>query len=179
MSGEEPEQAKKRNTGLVTGRKRDHSEDSAMSSHESYRTDSRLEEHLRVGQEMLPNRNKQSFFRGLEEQAEAEKEQASRRRLDMDNVMEAANDCLLNSGGEGIFAEKAKTGEKPYNADELNIGKATVDELIARDVREGRANKYTYKIISDPQAVPYWEESRFDNMKRADEAMKLVRKQIA
>ena len=33
----------------------------------------------------------------------------------MDNVMEAANDCLLNSGGEDIFAQKAKTGEKPYN----------------------------------------------------------------
>ena len=176
MSGDEQEPTRKRTTGLVTGHARENIEESAMSSHDSYRTDSRLDEHIKKGQEMLPNRNKQSFFRGLEEQAEADKEQASRRRLDMDNVMEAANDCLLNSGGEGIFAEKAKTGEKPYNQDELGIGSAVVEELLANDFKEGRANKYTMKIISDPKGVPYWEESRFDNMKRADEAMRLVRK---
>ena len=48
--------------------------------------------------------------------------------------------------------------------------------MIQRDLAEGRVNKYTLKMISDPKAVPYWEESRFDNMKRADDAMKLLRK---
>lgn len=51
--------------------------------------------------------------------------------------------------------------------------------MLERDLAEGNVNKYTLKMISDPKAIPYWEESRFDNMKRADDAMKLLRKQIA
>lgn len=46
--------------------------------------------------------------------------------------MEAANDCLLagNGGEGGIFDAKAQAGEKPYNVDELWIGKQTVDNMI-------------------------------------------------
>ena len=106
------------------------------------------------------------------------------RRIEVENVLMAANDCLLAEGSsEGCniesFKEKIHANEVTYNLDELEIGKSTVDGLLRRDLAEGRCNKYTLKIISDGDKVTQWEQQKFENMKRANDAMKILRRQIA
>lgn len=40
-------------------------------------------------------------------------------------------------------------------------------------------SKYILKIMSDPKALPHWEQQRFENLKRSEEAMRQIRKQVA
>ena len=54
-----------------------------------------------------------------------------------------------------------------------------MEQLLAKDLEEGKTSKYILKIMSDPMAVPHWEQSRFENLKRSEEAMKIIRKKIA
>lgn len=76
------------------------------------------------------------------------------RRIEVEKVLMAANDCLLAEGSaEGTnmdsFKEKIWAKEVSYNLDELEVGKSTVDTIMQQDLAEGRCNKYTLKIISD------------------------------
>ena len=62
--------------------------------------------------------------------------------------------------------------------DEYWIGRETAEEQIGYDMREGEVNKYTLKIMADPKSLPYWEQTRFENLKRSEEAMKQIKRQI-
>ena len=46
-------------------------------------------------------------------------------------------------------------------------------------MKEGRVSKYILKIMQDPKSLPHWEQQRFENLKRSEEAMKQIRKQVA
>ena len=50
--------------------------------------------------------------------------------------------------------------------------------MVAKDTKEGRVNKYVLKAMADPRSLPVMEQARFENMKRSEEAMKQLRKQI-
>ena len=68
-------------------------------------------------------------------------------------------------------------GDTSYNVDEFFIGKETTDEMVAKDTKEGRVNKYVLKAMADPRSLPVMEQARFENMKRSEETMKQLRKQ--
>ena len=95
--------------------------------------------------------------------------------------MKAANDVLLTanlSGQAGSYLEDSvHKGDTSYNVDEFFIGKETTDEMVAKDTKEGRVNKYVLKAMADPRSLPVMEQARFENMKRSEEAMKQLRKQ--
>lgn len=115
--------------------------------------DVRLERCLKHGQEILPNRKAQNFFKALTERSHVMQPKETR-RIVVENVLQAANDCLMAEGsaeGSNIdtFKEKVFAKEVPYNLDELEVGKSTVDALLQRDLAEGRCHKYTLKIMSD------------------------------
>ena len=90
--------------------------------------------------------------------------------------MKAANDVLLTanlSGQAGSYLEDSvHKGGTSYNADEFYIGKLTTEEMVAKDTKEGRVNKYVLKAMADPRSLPVMEQARFENMKRSEEAMK-------
>ena len=44
-----------------------------------------------------------------------------------------------------------------YNKDEYWIAKEVTEQLLAKDLEEGKTSKYILKIMSDPMAVPHWE----------------------
>ena len=103
----------------------------------------------------------------------------NKKRMNVDNVMCAANDALQAQQAETSFLnQKVLEGETVYNQEEFNIGKDSCDLQVEKDMAEGNVNKYMLKILADPKAVAYWEQSRFENLKRSEEAMKLLKKQV-
>ena len=130
---------------------------------------------------MFPNRTKHDYFSEITDKFKNETGLSKNRRLDVTEIMHAANDILLGQTDEsGQFLErKVQNGETSYNREEFWIAKDVTEELLAKDVKEGKTSKYVLKIMSDPKSIPHWEQARFENLKRSEEAMKLIRKQIA
>ena len=97
-----------------------------------------------------------------------------RRRLDAGLVMQAADDVLVLSqkpDKQDEIAKEAKEGKRDYNKDEFVIGKEATENLITKEMQQGRVDKYILKMMADPKQVPYWDQSKFDNLKRSAEAM--------
>ena len=127
----------------------------------------------------MPSRVKQQFFSGLKDKFAEELDANNKKRMNVDNVMCAANDALQAQQAETSFlSQKVQEGETVYNQEEFHIGKDSCDRQVEKDMAEGNVNKYMLKILADPKAVAYWEQSRFENLKRSEEAMKLLKKQV-
>ena len=98
----------------------------------------------------------------------------------MAEIMGAANEILLSHGNENqqFLDKKVREGKATYNNDEVYIAKEVTEDLVKRDLDEGNVNKYLLKIMSDPKSLPYWEQARFENLKRSEVAMKALRKHV-
>ncbi len=93
--------------------------------------------------------------------------------------MKAANDAILGQEDENQFQEsKVRDGKTSYNMEEYSIGRECADQQVEKDLTEGNVNRYMLKILADPKAVPYWEQSRFENLRRSEENMKQIKKQV-
>ena len=132
---------------------------------------------------MAPDRHKGGFFDAVKEHQSKDimgGNGDSERRFDITEIMSAANEILVSHSSENhqFLDKKVREGEVTYNNDEVEIAKEVTEELIKRDLDEGNVNKYLLKIMSDPKSLPYWEQARFENLKRSELAMKLLRKQV-
>ena len=101
------------------------------------------------------------------------------RRIDVDKVIDASQQVLLSTEDKCEFLDKKfKAGETEFNADEYEIAKTVTEERIAKDLAEGKVSKYILKLIDDPKVLTYWDQTKFDNLKRSEEYMKQLRKQV-
>lgn len=104
-----------------------------------------------------------------------------RRRLDAGLVMQAADDVLVLSQKpekQKDIEKEAKEGKRDYNKDEFVIGKEATENLITKEMQQGKVDKYILKMMADPKQVPYWDQTKFVALKKSAEAMAQVRKEI-
>jgi len=70
---------------------------------------------LKGGDQILASRANHGFFVGLKDKFDEEINGPNRRRLDINEVMEAAHDCILNREAGNTFEQKVRSGDKSYN----------------------------------------------------------------
>lgn len=75
-----------------------------------------MDEHLAVGKKKVPDRMKKDFFSGMDNLGSPTDMQKLGRRLDIDRVMDASYEVMLQQENEGAFLkQRVNRGETEFN----------------------------------------------------------------